>query len=234
MLYHISLEKLLHDSLSPRIPKSRAEWENTEIQRICLSPSVEECLTAINENFTELLYEQNSLDVPLIGYIYSVDESTINSSNVVLPKELYDKKYVLDSLVTQEHWIINQEVKLDEPTVVRFVRMKAKLVSFNVNAEEKKMVQIISASYVAPIQDYEEDMQFKFANYNDLKKIKEVAVKLGCSIKKEDTFNSSKFFILHIVVHANTNILKIWEEYRKIRLEYLKEFEISDFRETGL
>lgn len=219
MLYHISLEKLNNNSLSPRIPESRAKWENTEIPRICLSPTIEGCLTAINENFSELLYQQNSLDIPLIGYIYSIDERTINVSNLVLPEELYDKAYVFDSLVTQEHWVINQDVKLDKPKVVRFVRMKAKMVSFNINEEEKRMEQIISASYVNSIHDYEENMQFSFNNHGDLKKIKKIAENLGCSIKK---FDFGEYFKLNIVIHPQINIVPLWEEYKDIRLSYLK------------
>jgi hypothetical protein len=231
MLYHISLEKLSHEKLSPRIPKCRAQWENAEIPRICLSPSIEECLTGINENFAALLYKQDSLDIPLIGYIYAIDEKMIDSSNIISPNELYSNGYVFDSLITQEHWIINQDIKLGKPKIVRFVRMKAKMVSFNVKEEERKMEQIISVSYVNPIQDSEQDMAFRFANGNDLKRIKDIAENLGCSIKR---FDFGEYFKLNIVIHPQTNIVPLWEEYKDIRLSYLKKFESAGFSETGL
>lgn len=66
MYYFVSLDKLDISTLKPRVPHRRAAWENDDIPRICVSDSLEGCLTAIPANIMDFLYQQDVLDIPLI------------------------------------------------------------------------------------------------------------------------------------------------------------------------
>jgi len=121
MLYHISLKfwrKI--EMFSPRIPKGCLNGvnENNTIPRICLSDSVENCLTAASWGGSNLIndppYKENELIA--IARIYKFDCRKIKRKNLLLPCQI--KKYVPDSLISHEHWVINQNISPKKSYVI--------------------------------------------------------------------------------------------------------------------
>lgn len=95
-LYHIALgwQKETKEFI-PRIPKLIAVNENKEIKRICLSDSIEGCLSAIPYK------PQNSMSKKKIT-IYKGD-----FDKYIGYKELYFSGKVPDAYLTHEHWILD-------------------------------------------------------------------------------------------------------------------------------
>lgn len=109
MLYHISFdtENIIH-KFEPRIPEEILESENNKIGRICVSDSIENCLSAIpgrDEILDEFEIKQVSENLPEF-IIYEFDENQISNKNLLNSNII--KKYVLDSEITNEIWIVNQ------------------------------------------------------------------------------------------------------------------------------
>lgn len=94
-LYHVSVflqgKKVL---FKPRVPKSAAEGENTTIERICFSTSIENCIKAIGPSKFKS------------GTKFMVFEADIDadSESLIPPQALFDRNYVKDALENEEYW----------------------------------------------------------------------------------------------------------------------------------
>ncbi|MEK3955926.1 MULTISPECIES: hypothetical protein [unclassified Psychrobacillus] len=111
--YHISTE-LLHTGLfQPAIPKNRhKDAENDKIPRICVSNSVEGCLSAIPNGGSRL----DEMNYSRRGYylLFTIDTEKlgISSENIMTNEQIYELDYVRDADFTGEHWIL-QEFQVD-------------------------------------------------------------------------------------------------------------------------
>lgn len=237
MLYHVSLKKHCYNKFTPKIPQSRSRktGENDTIKRICLSSSIEGCLTAIPERGLEYFSDQESRGVPFLLYIYSIDESCIEKSNIIEPKELLEKKYVFDAGITNEHWIINQDIIFENPKLMRVVNLNEKeLMIPTFTGESFRIYSVVDLELESSIESYGRAYEYHFANQEDLDKIKSIIDQIGCKIVNQGTFCDNSYYFLDFYVPARVDIKLIWEEYFKIRLDYLSKFEGVDFYESGL
>lgn len=96
-VYHIS-RKDLGDSivLIPRIPTHRAHGENSTIPRICCTPSIYNCLIAM-----EATADLNDKDITNL-YVYCADVDPL----IICQPELDE---VPDAFYTNELWILQQQ-----------------------------------------------------------------------------------------------------------------------------
>ncbi|MDF2881308.1 MAG: hypothetical protein K0R54_1865 [Clostridiaceae bacterium] len=106
IFYHISTELNHNGQFEPRIPEHRhKDAENIEIKRVCVAPSLEDCLTAIPNGGMRL----ESYDIDRRGYFLVItidtDKLGISSQSIITSEELYEKDYVRDANITNEHWI---------------------------------------------------------------------------------------------------------------------------------
>lgn len=86
--YHVSTDPCLPPYLSPRVPSAYYTSE-PRVRRICVSPSILGCLRARYKNNR---YKDTEL------YLYRV----YNTKPAKVPK----LRYVTDSYITQEHWLL--------------------------------------------------------------------------------------------------------------------------------
>lgn len=111
---HISFDPWTNiKEFAPRIPLQRAYGEDNKTQRVCVSNSIENCLSAapmtdvifepggyLETNDLSLYISDDNSGVPFVVY-----ELQANPSSVLHPVEL--SSLVPDAVETQEHWIIH-------------------------------------------------------------------------------------------------------------------------------
>lgn len=108
-LYHVSFCCDIVDTFEPRVPSNRHNEEDSKIGRVCLSDSIEGCLTAVPNGgmrLEEIFWEGGS---SLIR-IYEFDIKDIEYKNIIPPEYLYQKDLVRDANITREHWVVNKSL----------------------------------------------------------------------------------------------------------------------------
>lgn len=105
-LYHLSLEKI--EVFKPKIPENILPRENNITKRICLSNSIENCLSAVywfgSADDVEYCVLSDTGIIPIYVYEFLIDDSKLKT-----PNEVY-KENVIDALYTNEYWYIGEEI----------------------------------------------------------------------------------------------------------------------------
>lgn len=109
--YFCTATKIKDNLLIPRIPESSGENEDKTIPRICVSTGIKKCMIGLGYHGTKY---------PLIMYVYKINRNSIPEENIVTNKEIIQNGYVKDADKSNEHWIINQSIKLDEPETILY------------------------------------------------------------------------------------------------------------------
>lgn len=108
--YHVSLKRLKNKIFRPRIPKERLTNENDNIPRICVSNSIEGCLTAVKHNiFEDVILEEYRTGKKVPIFIYGIKKDSVQF--VKTPHEI--SIYVQDAVSNSEYWILDKEVQMD-------------------------------------------------------------------------------------------------------------------------
>ena len=100
VLYHVSTDIHHNGVFTPRIPEYKFDFEDKTTKRVCVSSTIEGCLSALPSK--ECIEENGS------GYIklFQIDLEALGLSEEVLDDVfLYENGLLDDSLVTNEHWI---------------------------------------------------------------------------------------------------------------------------------
>lgn len=106
-LFHLSLENEKIEKFSPKIPEVRAFLEDGEIPRICLSASLDGCLSSVAWGGCKL---HNVVGNSTKIRVYEFNEEDILPGNLIGSIELYQSGKVVDADETGEVWVINQEL----------------------------------------------------------------------------------------------------------------------------
>lgn len=106
IFYHISTD-LNHSGLfEPRIPINRhQDAEDDTIERICISPSIEDCLTAIPNGGFRLADLNEEREGLFLVFKIDTEKLGISKYDIITAEELYQRDLVRDSAMTEEHWI---------------------------------------------------------------------------------------------------------------------------------
>ncbi|MCA1064718.1 hypothetical protein QTG56_24210 (plasmid) [Rossellomorea sp. AcN35-11] len=131
IFYHVSTRINHSGKFVPRVPEHRHQGaEDDEIPRISVSPSIEECLSAI-PNGGSLLDELNVKQKGLY-LIFKIDteELGIEEKDIIGPQYLYENDLVRDAENTKEHWIMK------EFTVPDSSRFLIKLIAWDEYAQD--------------------------------------------------------------------------------------------------
>jgi hypothetical protein len=104
IFFHVSFE---HGSLSklfvPRIPKSHDDEEDRSTPRICVCPTVHQCLIARADELRDRARDNDGefvFNVPITVYYVGIE-----NGRYIPPDILYNKHNVFDAGFTDEHWI---------------------------------------------------------------------------------------------------------------------------------
>lgn len=97
ILYHVTLfNKPTQEILIPRIPGDTSIGEEVKTNRICLAPSIIQCLRALE---IYKYFQEDTLDVKV--YKIVVDE---NDEQLISWEQLYLNGLVDDAALTHEYW----------------------------------------------------------------------------------------------------------------------------------
>lgn len=108
-LYRVSFKADKTKKFCPQIPKHRHIDEDSITNRICLSSSIEGCLSASpygGEFLEEILWGNSSFLVR----VYEFNVENINIKNIIPPEYLYQQDLVRDAHINNEYWIVNQNL----------------------------------------------------------------------------------------------------------------------------
>ena len=117
--YHVSLELDYIISLfEPRVPVSIMEHEDEVTPRICISSSIDGCLSAVpwgGANLWEYmemnLYEEcEDENIYVRVYEFEIDA---NNSYLISPEKLWESDLVRDAICNREYWYIGELIPND-------------------------------------------------------------------------------------------------------------------------
>jgi len=116
--YHVSTDLKKDTHFYPRQPESIMEGEMVSIDRVCVAPSVEQCLSALPSGGSRL----DELNEKQHGFykVFRIDTEKLGipDSNIVTWKTLFEKEYVPDAEWTEEHWITTDFTVAEEDTFI--------------------------------------------------------------------------------------------------------------------
>lgn len=102
ILYHISTDLTKDGNFYPRIPEAMGLWEDNTTKRICVSASIEGCISAIPKSIGGVVSANNG-----VCKVFRIDTEKLGIPNVDIidALELYTNDCVRDAEITKEHWI---------------------------------------------------------------------------------------------------------------------------------
>lgn len=103
---HLTAKQIKNVMFFPDIPYAIMKGENQDIERICMSESIEGCLTSIGWNRLDCLF-QDLMDEDteaLRVVILKFDTDKLDKKYLRSPEELDEKGYVPDAYITREWW----------------------------------------------------------------------------------------------------------------------------------
>lgn len=103
-LYHISLDWNKDDYFEPRIPSFRMGGEDGTVPRICLSTTVEGCLTAIPGGGKELFHLLENVKSIVKVFVFDTDKMNLKEGDLLDSETLYEEYNVHDAPHTKEFW----------------------------------------------------------------------------------------------------------------------------------
>lgn len=101
ILYHVSydIDNPLDYTFIPRVPDSRTSDEDDEIERVCFSDSIQNCIRGISGRLMQKSGE-------IIVYKYEIE---VESPNIISWEKLYEEGLVNDAALTHEYWYVGKE-----------------------------------------------------------------------------------------------------------------------------
>ena len=107
IFYHLSTDITKIGCFIPRIPFCRHQLqEDGQTERVCVSDSIEGCLSAIpngGSRLEELLIKQFGL---FKVFVIDTEKLGISDKKIIGYQELYETGKVNDAIETKEHWIL--------------------------------------------------------------------------------------------------------------------------------
>ncbi len=161
---------------------------------------------------TNLVLHEIENNLPAIAYLYSTDESLIDKKNLVSSSSLARRNLVPDARVTQEVWVVNQQVKCEE-TVVRIkytntVNRPYKCYNGNMVTVTKEV------GFERSMEPFERHFRYKLYTKRQTKIVEELAKQLGCTTERKNA--------LVVTVPPLVDIRLLWERVRDLKWNYLK------------
>lgn len=153
-LYHASLNLDYIPMFYPRVPEDRHFAEDNSIPRICLSSSIEGCLSAApwgGSNF-DIRIDIGNNSSKLIR-IYEFDTKFIKKRNILTPTYLYKNDLVRDAVINNEYWVINQNIEPSDSYLIKVTCYDNNYVEDDV---EYKYVKMYEDNLIDTLEDYVE------------------------------------------------------------------------------
>lgn len=136
-LYHVSRDISKIDKFIPKVPKYCNELENKE-KRICVSSSIEGCISATSQLWLCKKRTDSYLEFSLFSeaIVYEFNSDDISDGNLITPNELKRSKHIFDAELTDEYWIINQDIVPRKTYVIKLINSSYEDITENFSKEE--------------------------------------------------------------------------------------------------
>ena len=202
--YHVSTELTHSGKFEPRIPDNRhKESEDSETPRVCVAPTIEDCLTAIPMG--GMMLDELCMEMRNYFLVFKIDTEKIGISeaDIVSSQTLFEKDIVRDAEMTSEHWIT---VPFTVPEEDRFI--------ISISSWDEEPYDVIPFSiYEIADKEFEGDYLDAYeAIYNDF---------IPCSTQIKDikyiTENIKKGNGLRLYFNCN-------KEEKNLVVNYIKEY----------
>lgn len=105
ILYHVSTDITKDNNFYPRRPAFILEGEDSKTERICASPSIELCLSAIPFGGKHLHILNEKQHGFYKVFRIDTDKLQIKDAEIMGWERLFNEEYVPDAEWTKEHWI---------------------------------------------------------------------------------------------------------------------------------
>lgn len=129
LLYHVTSDLNHNGVFIPRIPENVEIYDEDETTpRICVSNSIEGCLTSMPNGGDDLSNLLEYCDNKLKVFVFDTNKLGINDENIINSKLLVDKYRVHDAILTGEHWLLNP-VSLTESSIINITSFDTELIT---------------------------------------------------------------------------------------------------------
>lgn len=142
ILYHVTLfNKPTQEILIPRIPGDTSIGEEVKTNRICLAPSIIQCLRALE---IYKYFQEDTLDVKV--YKIVVDE---NAEQLISWEQLYLNGLVDDAALTHEYWYKSKliPVEYNEYRISECVKKRYIIISSKEKMRIKEIIETMGVCF---------------------------------------------------------------------------------------
>ena len=142
ILYHVTLfNKPTQEILIPRIPGDTSIGEEVKTNRICLAPSIIQCLRALE---IYKYFQEDTLDVKV--YKIVVDE---NDEQLISWEQLYLNGLVDDAALTHEYWYKSKliPVEYNEYRISECVKKRYIIISSKEKMRIKEIIETMGVCF---------------------------------------------------------------------------------------
>lgn len=116
IFYHVSTDVQKDGVFYPRYPESIMEGEFASIQRVCVAPTIDDCLSAIPNGGSRL----DELNDRQQGFykVFRIDTEKLGipENEIITSTHLFENEMVPDAEWTEEHWILTDFTVSEEDT----------------------------------------------------------------------------------------------------------------------
>lgn len=142
-LYHVSLDTEERYVFTPKLPNIPQMDEEMITPRICLSDSIEGCLSAVAWGGLDFedLFDEDYWSAPIMVYEFE-EEPTVG------PEYLYENDLVRDAELTQEYWVTGRKIV---PTNSYLIRVSGYEMEVHDNVSYEDLLEVASGEV-----DYED------------------------------------------------------------------------------
>lgn len=231
IFYHLTLDlnSKKDKVFIPRIPNEEitVPGEDLSTPRICVSSTIEGCLSSApwgGRSLDEIIFS-NGCSQLIKVYEFNIED--IAPKNLVSPKDLYQSDRVRDAEITNEYWIINQNISSSKSY---FIQLKNYELSYpdsipyellkNFNESEDKYEDIIDGHFTEVV-----DIEYEIIECNEYTPI----IHFCFQLKKNPNYNYIKEVLYD---RFNSIIEDYWDKYNFEMKEQTDSFTIKGFVNT--
>jgi hypothetical protein len=230
MFCHVSTRIFKDGYFEPRVPENIDMYntdEDCEIDRICVSRSLEDALISIPQGAENLCswFEDNGMYFKV--FIIDTKELGIKRESIYTPKDLIEKEYVSDADITNEHWILESFNVPDTHSFLINISNDYKVSSYNNLIKFDKLN--FYADYLEEGEIIDIDLSFIEEYYiedvsleDEKIKLKEIFKSMNPDIEFIDGEMDQKISILSKKSQSIREIMEYDSKYKsKLCLEYI-------------
>lgn len=230
IFYHVSTDLHHSGSFIPRVPTCRHQDKEDDItKRVCVAPTVENCLTSIPNGGSGL----ENLNIDRNGYyrVFKIDTDKlgISQESIVNSDTLYKEDLVRDSFFSNEHWITTSfQVAKEDTFLIKLIDWEEE----PIDVIPHSVIELADANeeyegdYLAYYMDHIDEfvpcsVEILDANYihEDIEKNMEIKIECDEDIQEE--------LFLFIKENYDTKILRVEDDM--LIFMFSKETNISEF-----